>query len=1359
MASSRRDIPPTTKRILDIQSLNQCAFPGCTHKLVEPAAGKSGPVVIGEIGHIHAVNPDGARWIEGLTNEELNSLDNLILLCRHHHVIVDRQPEYYTAEMLRQWKREHEAGETGNLSDDLVIVGELVDDKIRTETEILRKSRFFEEFDQVGFSLTLARKVVEEEFLGGSDVVRWQSLAWCVRILASECQDKAEEYLTHVEELGTGPESIIAKAFLSAQKGEKTAALEALEEVGSPISRSAALIIVALCESRQYAIDWLKATDIDARSLDPDGKRTLIAYQLSLNDWVAAHESLELLTDDDLCEAPVLHHLVALTHLLTTVPEEIRSAVLVNPPFDIRDFPFDSSEQAIEARRTARRHFVTAREVADQLNLPRAAATAEEYALWLELSDPDESDNGRKRLATKLRDLTTGLSFVRFGVQSGIKMDLLAIEREIERQTAVNGKITHDAALARFGLAFCNKTPGEVASYLTRHKDELSGHISSKLLMSIQVDAFSQAGQVEKAKNILNLLIEEGISEAEVYRHRQMIAESVGADPVEGHRKLFRQTDSLTDLANLVEELRGQESWDDLCVYGEQLFNRTAALVDAERYALALYKTYRNAELAGFLESNTALLSQSRRLQLLYCDSLLFEGALLKARTEMDKLTVDWQDRDYRSLRMDLAASMGDTHAISEIVAYVCMHSDGVEADELIVTAKRAECLDLPRVQVRTLVQEAVKKGNDDADVLAAAYLLATRIGWDDEEVFQWLQRAAELSGPDGPVKNVTLKYLLDRKPERDRQQSDLRQQLLHGEIPMYLAGDALNRTLIDLMLHPFLANPEVMDPRHRIAVPAYDEKRKPSSLSTRSQVGLDVSALLTLGYLDLLEKALDAFDTVHIPHTTLDWLLIERRNRDFHQKTLIREARQISELMSRGAVEKLKTTATRDTSLSDQIGDELAQLIAEAERCRDLDESQHIVVRSYPIHRIASLIEHEEIDLTDRRSILSSCHGIVEYLRKRGGFTTPETKKALAYLRLHDQPWPDKPKIRPGAVLYLDEEAVGHLLQLKILGKLRDHGLRPVVSPEVASRANKLLNYEEISGEITEVIERIRSSISSRIKSGKVKAGRRIRTDKAAVPSVTEHPTLGLFFLSEHCNAVIADDRCLSQHPSIEVSGQETPLFTTLDLIDALVSSDKITAEDRLHHRTRLRQAGYIFVPVDVDELIHHLDDASVENDELIETAELKAIRENLLLVRLNDCNLSVEENDWPGMLFKTFRETIKELWKRGGDLSDIQARSDWILSQFDIRIWAHCFERETGEGMIGHGYRAQIMSLLLLSFEGLQDVKEDYWRWIEDRVLGPIREQSPELYLELVEWYRRNIASMFNKYATESRGNGKQP
>ena len=38
---------------------------------------------------------------------------------------------------------------------------ELVDQKIKDETDILRKSRFFADFDRINFSLTLARKLIE----------------------------------------------------------------------------------------------------------------------------------------------------------------------------------------------------------------------------------------------------------------------------------------------------------------------------------------------------------------------------------------------------------------------------------------------------------------------------------------------------------------------------------------------------------------------------------------------------------------------------------------------------------------------------------------------------------------------------------------------------------------------------------------------------------------------------------------------------------------------------------------------------------------------------------------------------------------------------------------------------------------------------------------------------------------------------------------------------------------------------------------------------------------------------------------------------------------------------------------------
>ena len=216
---------------------------------------------------------------------------------------------------------------------------DIVDQKIKDEIDILRKSRFFREFDRVGSSLALARKLIEGELSGGTDAVRRQSLAWCVRLLAIDDLCKAESYFARAKELGTCPEIDIAAAFIFSQRDDREAAMRTLADIDLPISRSAALMVVAHHDGLQGAVDWLKKAGIDATHLDPDGKYILLGYQLKLADWEAAQKSLDVLTDNDLRNAPALHHMVAVTYLLRAVPDERRSDVLNRPPFDVVNFP------------------------------------------------------------------------------------------------------------------------------------------------------------------------------------------------------------------------------------------------------------------------------------------------------------------------------------------------------------------------------------------------------------------------------------------------------------------------------------------------------------------------------------------------------------------------------------------------------------------------------------------------------------------------------------------------------------------------------------------------------------------------------------------------------------------------------------------------------------------------------------------------------------------------------------------------------------------------------------------------------------------------------------------------------------
>ena len=1244
---------------------------------------------------------------------------------------------------------------------------DLVDQEVKKATDTLRKSRFFPEFDRIQSSLTLARNLVDGNFTGATDEVKAHALAWCVRLLArNEELDKAETYLDLAKELGTSEEIGIAEAFVASQKEDESAALSKLEDINSTNSRSSAFMIVTNHRGRQKALDWLEITETKVTELNTDGKYHLLKTHLELGNWVSAKKVADLLTEDDMSCAPILHHMSAVTHLLTAVPDELASSVCKYPPVTMAGiFTLADDTAAIVARRRAHRNFSKAADIARKLGCPKFANVDDMYAIWLEVMDPDESEKGLNRLESKLYGSNVALHFVLYGVAFNLNLDIEAIERQIDRQIELNGGVPFEAAIGRYALAYKQETSEACANYIATYRDELAIHFEEKPIHWMLIEIYASAALPDRAKDILDEMIANGLSDSEERKLRIIIDEAEGVDSTKSREALFKETGSLRDLAILVNELYDSEDWDGVSKYGTVLFKKTGTVTDAERIGQALYNTQQYERLKKFLESNETLLSRSNQLRVLHCLSLYYEGELLEALSKLEELKHIWDHPYCRELRVNLGIALGDWDSLSPVVVHECANKNDRTAVELIRTAQLAFHLGLSESQVKELTFAAVEKANDNANALADAYYLASIAGWENtEEVANWLQRAATLSGNDGPIRKATIQEFADWKPVWDSIQSEEWMKLCRGELPMFGAGHALNISLIEMMSYPFYVNLAETDPRRRRIVFAYSGKKRGAHIDPSGKIAMDVSALLTLGSLDIIDKVMDIFDKVHISHATLGWFFVERKKAEFHQPSRIRKARQIRDMLDEGTLVKLTLDGIGHNDLADQVGPEIAQLIIKAETADDLDGTQRLVVCPYPVHRAGSLMD-EEADLTEHGKVLSSCASVVEELRRKGRITEREEQRARAYLRLHEKPWPEQPAITDGATLYLTNLATTYFQHLGLLEKLKGAGFRPVVSPSVVSEVDQLISYGNTSVKIQTAIERIRSALRTGLANGKVKTDRRVSIDKPITPSdepteqsIPDHPTLGVISLAKQYDAIVIDDRYISQqYPHITAESTVTPVFSSLDVIDALVAADSITNEERIEYRMKLRNAGYILVPVDVDELIHYLDEASVDNSELRDTAELKAIRENLLLVRLSGCNLSVEEDDWLRMLFKTFREAIKELWKRGGDLTDVQARSDWILRQLDLRIWAHCFEREIGKHMVGHGYGAHIMSLLLLPIEELQDVKEDYWRWIEDKVLDPIKEQSPELYLELVEWYRGFVATQVDRYINENKGNGR--
>lgn len=88
----------TVKRLF-ADSGNVCAFAECSQALVV------GETVVGDICHICAANPGGARFDVTQSDEERASYENLVLMCPTHHRVIDADVATYTVDAIKQLKQ------------------------------------------------------------------------------------------------------------------------------------------------------------------------------------------------------------------------------------------------------------------------------------------------------------------------------------------------------------------------------------------------------------------------------------------------------------------------------------------------------------------------------------------------------------------------------------------------------------------------------------------------------------------------------------------------------------------------------------------------------------------------------------------------------------------------------------------------------------------------------------------------------------------------------------------------------------------------------------------------------------------------------------------------------------------------------------------------------------------------------------------------------------------------------------------------------------------------------------------------------------------------------------------------------
>lgn len=117
------------------------------------------------------------------------------------------------------------------------------------------------------------------------------------------------------------------------------------------------------------------------------------------------------------------------------------------------------------------------------------------------------------------------------------------------------------------------------------------------------------------------------------------------------------------------------------------------------------------------------------------------------------------------------------------------------------------------------------------------------------------------------------------------------------------------------------------------------------------------------------------------------------------------------------------------------------------------------------------------------------------------------------------------------------------------------------------------------------------------------------------------------------------------------------------------------------------------------------------------------------------------------------TLQPTLLAIWQSDEPVAAKRARSDWVAFVFNAKQWSHRFESAAVAEIRCRGW-ALILAVLPRGLE--QDVKEAYWAWLEEGILGQLKEDDPRLIGWLAEYGKTLFEESYQRAQDKAANNG---
>lgn len=1187
----------------------------------------------------------------------------------------------------------------------------------------------------------LACRVIDGDLSLASNALRSEVCDRAARANANTNTPEAgRRLLGKAAEIDPSRDLFIADALLKDAEGKPSATLRLLKTRSDPESRSALFVTLMHQQGADAAIAWAHKESLAPSDLTAAATMNFVLSEIHRGAFDDALRIISEAPTEYFDQCPALLLLRGQLTVASVLPADQRGVIFQGLPMDPRVLEFEAGRRSREQTSAALGDLRALLGTLANLNLKHLENFLTEFELWLRLENITTRDDARAQLAAEIGDPGKTLQRVRLALAYEVPFNVEALQRHLAGQKDIGGW-TPDERFAAFLIAYHSGDPEKVAEFFGKHHDDLfnQADLARGVLAGIEIEVLARTGRFEEAQQHIARHRKADLTPEQADQLAQFVSNVEKGDEIESLRQQYEESRSLADLRLLVAALRSKRDSRQLAAYAPTLARATRTLEDFHLAIKSLFRNERLSDVLTLTEDLPEIYALDDEFAAIKGWALYGLGRVIEARAIalrlLDRRTVAGD----RELAINTAIESGDWGHLQAVLAREAMRSGDLQANDLMRLARLAQEAGSPYAD--HFRDEALRKAPDDPNVNFAAYVMATERGEEfrgqEAQAHEWFQKAIEKSGPTGPVRSISMRELVDRAPSWNEHADRVDQALRRAEVPLFVAAREVRRQLLHLTLGQILQNSDPDNSRTiQYPVFAFSGALPLRDLTTSRSVAFDVTALVTLDYLGLLEKALAHFERPVIAPRTLSMLFMERQFLKVQQPSEIAKAKRIQVLI---ASKRLGVLPSPELNVlpeaTREIGRDLAALLSAAQR------EGGLVVRTAPVPKLGSFLE-ESADMHAHTHVLTDTLSVLSFLANSGKIDAPTRKSAEAYFGQVDRGWDTPQVIKPTSLLFLDDLAVHYLDYVGVLEALTHSVAAIFVHEDLDKRTQELIRHEKQTEELLKAIERIRGVICSRTASGLIGfSGRHREEDEEKDAAVDAVPTLDLLSDLSNIDAVIADDRCLSKLPFwADSSGHKALSGTVVDVLAALKGAGKITEEAYWSARHKLRAAGYYAVPLDAIELQHFASTAPIVDGHLRETPELRAVRENLAIPLVNNCFISTEGVWFVGACYAVC-SAIREVWLRSTDFEHAEVQANWLLSVLPNPLeW--CLAPQNDAVWTSARQQAAGQVALMMVFEGTSiRHRKRYFAWLEEKVLAPTEFSHPEIWRDALDFLKSYI------------------